>query len=69
MPSGRNAHMFFASDVHDFARGVIDVLSGYRFDGREIRKWALNRLKTIDYVAQKDLEMILNIMGDTIKSN
>ena len=63
-------YVFFASDIRDFARKVVDVLSGgYRFDGREIRKWALNRLKTIDYVAKKDLEIILNIMGDTIKSN
>lgn len=63
-------YVFLASDVHDFVRRVIDILSGgYRFDGSEIRKWALNKLKTIDYVAQKDLEIILNIMGDTIKSN
>lgn len=27
------------------------------------RSGLLNRLKTIDYVAQKDLEMIFNIMG------
>ncbi len=59
-------YVIFANDTHDLARKVINFLSGkYDFDGGKIREWALERLKTLEYVAQRDLEVICSIMEDS----